>query len=167
MINKDVVISVLQELYDGKPIAFSKIKRRIKEDPEDIEKVLTELESEGLVKKYDVNGGKSYELVKVDSNTIVIGLLREIKDEIKKLEEIVGEKWKLNVGSFDEVYDKVKDNLGYASLENIRVELGLTKEEFYSRFRSYVESNYDLIAGGNEGYVRKGAVYGIVKRKKR
>lgn len=148
MINKDVVISVLQELYDGKPIAFSKIKRRIKEDPEDIEKVLTELESEGLVKKYDVNGGKSYELVKVDSNTIVIGLLREIKDEIKKLEEIVGEKWKLNVGSFDEVYDKVKDNLGYASLENIRVELGLTKEEFYSRFRSYVESNYDLIAGG-------------------
>lgn len=125
------------------------------------------MESEGLVKKYDVNGGKSYELVKVDSNTIVIGLLREIKDEIKKLEEIVGEKWKLNVGSFDEVYDKVKDNLGYASLENIRVELGLTKEEFYSRFRSYVESNYDLIAGGNEGYVRKGAVYGIVKRKKR
>lgn len=93
--------------------------------------------------------------------------MREIKDEIKKLEEIVGEKWKLNVGSFDEVYDKVKDNLGYASLENIRVELGLTKEEFYSRFRSYVESNYDLIAGGNEGYVRKGAVYGIVKRKKR
>ncbi|AHC51516.1 hypothetical protein SUSAZ_05855 [Sulfolobus acidocaldarius SUSAZ] len=167
MINKDVVISVLQELYDGKPIAFSKIKRRIKEDPEDIEKVLTELESEGLVKKYDVNGGKSYELVKVDSNAIVIGLLREIKDEIKKLEEIVGEKWKLNVGSFDEIYDKVKDNLGYASLENIRVELGLTKEEFYSKFRSYVESNYDLIAGGNEGYVRKGAVYGIVKRKKR
>ncbi|QIW24088.1 hypothetical protein EWF20_07980 [Sulfolobus sp. S-194] len=165
MISKEDVISVIKELYDGKPVAFSKIKRKIKADPEEIERVLNELEREGLVKKYDVGGGKAYEVSSIDGFSLILSEIRKLKEEIKRLQNMIVERQKLSVSSFDDAYDRVKDSLGYAKLGDIRLELGLSKEEFYSKFRSHVESNYELIAGGDEGFVRKGSIYGIIKKK--
>ncbi|BFH74175.1 hypothetical protein SJAV_21190 [Sulfurisphaera javensis] len=165
MIAKEDVISVIKELYDGKPVAFSKIKKKIKADPEELERVLNELEREGLVKKYEVGGGKAYEIFNVDPFSLIVSEIRKLREEIRKLEEMIEERQKLSFSEFDNAYERVKDSLGYAKLSDIRLELGLSKEEFYSKFRSYVESNYELIAGGDEGFVRKGSVYGIIKKR--
>mgnify|MGYP001772542101 FL=1 len=166
MVAKEEVISVIRELYDGKPVAFSKIKKKIKADPEELEKLLDEMSKEGLVKRYDVGGGKAYEVSAVDPLSLILSELKRLREEIKKLEELVEGKQKLSFSAFDEVYEKVKDNLGYAKLSDIRVEMGLSKEEFYSKFRDHIESKYELIAGGDEGLVRKGSVYGIIKKKR-
>jgi len=166
MIAKEEVISVIRELYDGKPVAFSKIKKKIKADPEELEKLLDEMSKEGLVKRYDVGGGKAYEVSSIDPFSLILSELKRLREEVKKLEELVEGKQKVSLSSFDEVYEKVKDNLGYAKMSDIRVEMGLSKEEFYSKFRDHIESKYELIAGGDEGLVRKGSVYGIIKKKR-
>ena len=160
-------MSVIQELYDGKPVAFSKIKRKIKESPEVLEELLSQLESEGLVKRYEIGGGKAYEPLHNDPISQILNIVKEIREEIKRLEGLIAEKQKVDFSLFDKVYEEVKDNLGYASLQAIRVELGLSKEEFYSKFKSHIEANYDLIAGGEEGLVRKGVIYGIIKKRGR
>lgn len=168
MLSETEVISAIKELYDGKPVSFSKIKRRLRADSEELAQILGNLEKEGKIKKVEVKGGKSYELVEVsnvDKLDKILDEIKEIKEEIKKLEEYLAEKRKISESTFDEVYEKVKDNLGYAHLQAIRVELGMTKEEFYSRMKRHIEENYDLIAGGEEGYVRKGVVYGIIKKR--
>jgi len=67
---------------------------------------------------------------------------------------------------FDEAYSRVSDDTGYAQLKAIRLEMGLSQEVFYRALRKHVEENYYLIAGGEEGFVRKGVVYGIVKGKR-
>ncbi|BCU70855.1 hypothetical protein [Stygiolobus caldivivus] len=165
MITKEQLMNVLQQLYDGKPVAFSKIKRKVRESPETIEELLTELEGEGLIKRYDVGGGKAYEPVKSDPTAQILYMLKEIKEELKRLEVLVTDKNRIDFSIFDKIYDEVKDNLGYASLQSIRIELGLSREEFYSRFKNHIESNYDLIAGGEEGLMKKGVVYGIIKKR--
>ncbi|MGC9105059.1 MAG: hypothetical protein ACP5HQ_01340 [Thermoprotei archaeon] len=66
---------------------------------------------------------------------------------------------------FDEAYSRVSDDTGYAQLRAIRLEMGLSQEVFYRALRKHVEERYFLIAGGEEGFVRKGVVYGIVKAK--
>ena len=164
MVSKEEVISVIKELYDGKPVAFSKIKKKIKADPEELEKLLEEMTREGIVKRYDIGGGKAYELINNDPFSLILSELKKLREEIKRLEELIEGKQKASFSLFDEVYEKVKDNLGYAKLSDIRIEMGLSKEEFYSKFRDYVESKYELIAGGDEGFVRKGSVFGIIKR---
>ncbi|ARM74815.1 hypothetical protein [Acidianus manzaensis] len=167
MIDELQVISAIKELYDGKAVSFSKIKKKLKADNEELSSILEKLEKEGKIKRINNGGGKSYELIEdnVEKNDLIIKEIRELKDEIKKLEEFLVEKKKINENSFDEVYEKVKDNLGYAHLEAIRLELGLSKEEFYSKMRKHIEEFYDLIAGGEEGYVRKGSIYGIIKKR--
>jgi len=95
--------------------------------------------------------------------------LKILRDEIHKIYDLLQKIVDLrNVSyrEFDETYERIKDSLGYAPLERIRIELGLTKEEFYSKFRKYIEENYDLIAGGEEGFIRKGSIYGIIKRRR-
>jgi DNA-binding HxlR family transcriptional regulator len=164
MLSKEEIISVIQELYDGKPIAFSKIKRKVKGDPEELERVLKELENEGIIRKHEVGGGKVYELVKVNKFDVIINMLNEIKAELKELKELVKGNGKVDTALFERIYNKVKDNLGYASLQAIRIEMGIGKEEFYSKFSRYIEENYTLIAGGEEGLIRKGVVYGIIKK---
>ncbi|MEJ2771824.1 MULTISPECIES: hypothetical protein [unclassified Stygiolobus] len=165
MITKEQLLAVLQELYDGKPVAFSKIKKKIKESPEIVEELLKQMEGEGLIRRYEVGGGKAYEPVKTDPITQILNMLKEIKEELRRLEDLVNEKSKIDYSLFDKIYDEIKDNLGYASLQSIRVELGLPKEEFYSKFKNHIESLYDLIAGGEEGLVKKGVVYGIIRKR--
>ncbi|AWR96335.1 hypothetical protein DFR86_01420 [Acidianus sulfidivorans JP7] len=167
MIDESQVISAIKELYDGKAVSFSKIKKKLKADNEELSLILDRLQEEGKIRKITSGGGKSYELIEkeIDKNDIILKEIRELKDEIKKLQEYIVEKKKISENSFDEIYDKVKDNLGYAHLQHIRLELGLSKEDFYSRMREHIEKYYDLIAGGEEGYVRKGSIYGIIKKR--
>lgn len=169
MLNDSQVISVIKELYDGKPVSFSKIKRRLKVESEELTSILDKLEKEGRVKRVDIGGGKSYEPVEIKSEKdkldVILDEIKELRDEIRKIQEYLMERKKIGENSFDEIYEKVKDSLGYAHLQAIRVELGMSKEEFYSKLKKHIEEHYDLIAGGDEGYVRKGVVYGIVKRR--
>ncbi|AEE94816.1 conserved hypothetical protein [Acidianus hospitalis W1] len=171
MLSEELVISALKELYDGRPVAFSKIKRKLKADGEELSLVLEKLEKEGKIKKIESGSGKSFELTSSNNGDNKFDLLlkeiTEIKDEIKKLQEAVLEKKKLSENYFDEIYNEVKDNLGYAHLKDIRIEMGLTKEEFYSKLKRHIEENYELIAGGEEGFVKKGSVYGIIIKRKR
>lgn len=165
MLSEDEIIAALKELYDGKPVAFSKIKRKLKCNGEELLNVLEKMEKSGKIKKIESGGGKAYEILEIDKTDIILSEIREIKDEIRKLQEYISEKKKISEDTFDAVYDKVKDNLGYAHLQAIRIELGMAKEEFYSKLKHHIEDNYDFIAGGEEGYVRKGSIYGIIKRR--
>ena len=67
---------------------------------------------------------------------------------------------------FDRVYDFVKDELGMASIKDIREQLGMTLEQFMAKFRDYIIRNYELISGGKEGIVKEGIMYGIIRRKR-
>lgn len=174
MLSDSQVISAVKELYNGKPVSFSKIKQKLRANNEELSLILEKLEKEGRVRRVEVGGGKSYELIEnnvnvaqsgVDKIDIVLNEIKELRDEIKKLQEYLTEKRKTSDNSFDEVYEKVKDNLGYAHLGAIRIELGMSREDFYSKMKKHIEENYDLIAGGDEGYIRKGAVYGIIKKR--
>jgi DNA-binding transcriptional regulator YiaG len=65
---------------------------------------------------------------------------------------------------FDKIFEEVKNPLGVASLKDIRERMGLSKEEFYSRFSQYIEANYQMYRGGDEGIVKNGVIFGIIKR---
>lgn len=167
MISKDDVFSFILNEYKvtGKPVSLTKIKRKFKDKT--IEEILMELEKDEKVRKYKISGRVIYEpLFKQDS---IMEELKILRDEIHKIYDLLQKIIDLrNVSyrEFDETYERIKDSLGYAPLERIRIELGLTKEEFYSKFRKYIEENYDLIAGGEEGFIRKGSIYGIIKRRR-
>ena len=94
---------------------------------------------------------------------------KEVSEEIRRFSEVFRYYFpdpKELARQFDEVYARVADNAGYAQLKTIRLELGLSQEVFYRALRSHIEEAYYLIAGGEEGFVRKGAIYGIVKVRK-
>ncbi|QKR00616.1 hypothetical protein GWK48_09690 [Metallosphaera tengchongensis] len=101
-----------------------------------------------------------------DKIDLVLKQITELREEVKKMQDLLSRGKRVNHLQFEQVYERVRDNLGYAHLQAIRVELGVSKEEFYSNLRDYIEENYDLIAGGDEGYVRRGSIYGIIKRKR-
>ncbi|MCY0859173.1 MAG: hypothetical protein OWQ54_01955 [Sulfolobaceae archaeon] len=185
MITKDDVFNVLLEEFKttNKPVPFSRLKRKLKDDPETLLNYLEELTSEGKVKKYEIGGGKSFEPITMEDKSVktdeistqspIVEELKIIKDELKKMNDLISKVLEVSkrdkevsYKDFDEAYERIKDSLGYAPLEKIRIELGLSKEDFYSKFREYIETHYHLIAGGEDGYVRKGVIYGIVRRRK-
>ncbi|QGA53160.1 hypothetical protein GFS03_00355 [Sulfolobus sp. E5-1-F] len=166
MISKDDVFTLILNEYKSsqKPVSLSKIKRKFKD--ESITQVLEELEKEGKIRRVEDKGKTTFE--PIDSLNIAEEL-KIIRDEIHRVLDLLQkliESKSLSYKDFDEAYDRIKDSLGYAPLERIRIELGFSKEEFYSKFRKYIEENYDLIAGGDEGFTRKGVTYGIIKRRR-
>ncbi|ACP47347.1 conserved hypothetical protein [Sulfolobus islandicus Y.N.15.51] len=166
MISKDDVFTLILNEYKNsqKPVSISKIKRKFKD--ESIAKVLEELEKEKKIRRVENKGKVSFE--PIDSLNIAEEL-KILRDEIHRVLDLLQkliESKSFSYKDFDEAYDRIKDSLGYAPLERIRIELGLSKEEFYSKFRKYIEENYDLIAGGDEGFTRKGVTYGIIKRRR-
>ncbi|ACP39281.1 conserved hypothetical protein [Sulfolobus islandicus Y.G.57.14] len=166
MISKDDVFTLILNEYKNsqKPVSISKIKRKFKD--ESIAKVLEELEKEKKIRRVENKGKVSFE--PIDSLNVAEEL-KILRDEIHRVLDLLQkliESKSFSYKDFDEAYDRIKDSLGYAPLERIRIELGLSKEEFYSKFRKYIEENYDLIAGGDEGFTRKGVTYGIIKRRR-
>ncbi|ADX83847.1 hypothetical protein [Saccharolobus islandicus] len=166
MISKDDVFTLILNEYKNsqKPVSISKIKRKFKD--ESITQVLEELEKERKIRRVENKGKVSFE--PIDSLNVAEEL-KILRDEIHRMLDLLQkliESKSFSYKDFDEAYDRIKDSLGYAPLERIRIELGLSKEEFYSKFRKYIEENYDLIAGGDEGFTRKGVTYGIIKRRR-
>ncbi|MCH4814976.1 MAG: hypothetical protein QXY87_04085 [Saccharolobus sp.] len=51
-------------------------------------------------------------------------------------------------------------------VKDLRIQLGLSLEEFMRKFRDYILEHYELISGGKEGIVKDGVLYGIIMRKK-
>jgi len=88
------------------------------------------------------------------------------------LREVLEEYFELYFGppktteDLDRVYDFVKDDLGMASIKDIREQMGMTLEQFMAKFRDYIIRNYELISGGKEGIVKGGVLYGIIRRRK-
>ncbi|MQL56605.1 PepK [Acidianus ambivalens] len=85
----------------------------------------------------------------------------------EKLDRILGilNKKVKTTRDLDSLYDKMKDSLGYVRIDNLRRELGMSLEEFLSTFGDYIEKHYELIPGGDEGFIRNGVRYGIIRRK--
>ena len=65
----------------------------------------------------------------------------------------------------DRTYDQVKDSLGMTTIEILRVQMGMTLEQFLARFRDYIIQNYELFPGGKEGIVLNGVVHGVIRRR--
>ena len=100
-------------------------------------------------------------------------VLKRILDEVKSLEQrlndlqqsLTGLKPKWTEKDLDRIYEQVKDRLGMTTIEILRVQMGLTLEQFMARFRDYIIKNYELFPGGKEGIVMNGAVYGVIRRR--
>lgn len=63
-------------------------------------------------------------------------------------------------------YETMKDKFGFVTIKNLRIRMGMTLEEFMRRFGDYIEENFELIAGGDEGFIKNGSIYGIIRRKR-
>ncbi|QJF12318.1 hypothetical protein ARV3_gp05 [Acidianus rod-shaped virus 3] len=94
-------------------------------------------------------------------------MLNEINnkmDEINKKLDIILQKLGFSNVDFDKVFEEVKNPMDIAVLKDIRERMGLPKEEFYSKYSSYIESHFQMYRGGDEGIVKHGAIFGIIKR---
>ena len=128
------------------------LARKLSAEESEVRKVLRGLEAEGKVVR---KGNRYYPRDGVE-------------ERLRRLEEIVSFYFPppdTLAKEFDEAYKRVADSAGYAQLKAIRLEMGLTQEVFYKALRGHIEANYDLVAGGDEGYVRKGVMFGIVRRR--
>ncbi len=168
--DKETVLQLIRDSYreEGKPVPLSKLKKRLGvKDISELLKALNELKEERKVTERIQGSGKSFSPADDELPSSIISALvedvRNLKEEVKALKE---SRPRIDYSSFDEAYQRISDSVGYASLERIRIELGMSKEDFYSKFRKYVEENYEMIAGGDDGYVRKGVLFGIIKRKR-
>ncbi|WP_236752415.1 hypothetical protein [Acidianus sp. HS-5] len=143
-----------------------------------IDKALKELEEEGVIKVKAKRGNATYYvLVKKSLNQKTESSLsvqqpaiqlpaqqNEIKQALREvLEEFFGKPKSFE--DLDKTYEFMKDSLGYVSIENLRKQLGLSIEQFMAKFGDYVLSNYELIPGGKDGFIKGGVLYGIIRRK--
>ncbi len=90
----------------------------------------------------------------------ILKLLNEIN---KKLDTLLQRNGSPNL-DFDKVFDEVKNPMGVATLKDIREKMGLSKEQFYSKYASHIQSSYKLFRGGEEGIVENGVIFGIIRR---
>ncbi|MGC9105464.1 MAG: hypothetical protein ACP5HQ_03465 [Thermoprotei archaeon] len=102
----------------------------------------------------------------VQPQTDLSSLKGVVKEAVKEaLMEYFGTK-EVTVSDLERVYDFVKNDLGMASIKDIREQLGLTLEQFMAKFRDYILQNFELISGGKEGFVKGGILYGIIRKKR-
>nr|WP_011167194.1 hypothetical protein [Acidianus ambivalens]CAA12523.1 PepK protein [Acidianus ambivalens] len=90
--------------------------------------------------------------------------INEIYNKLDEILQLLKSK-KKTPRDLDILYDKMKDSLGYVRIDNLRKELGMSLEEFLSTFSDHIEKHYELIPGGDEGFIRNGILYGIIRRK--
>lgn len=139
--------------------------------------VLNELEKEGKIKITKKGNGYTIELLDNEARTEESSLNKEVKKEIKengdiitilneinKKLDIILQKLGFSNVDFDKIFEEVKNPMGIAVLKDIRERMGLSKEEFYSKYSSYIESHFQMFRGGDEGIVKNGTIFGIIKR---
>ena len=192
MVTKDDVINIIMKYTGGdKKKEFAKTTlaeflgmKNKRSALKELDNILDELLKEGVIKLsrirgkakyYTLGDGKKEEVTTLESGDFkdlkkVVGeAVREVYEEyydaIRKLfEEYFGKP--KTIADFDRVYDFVKDDLGLASIRDIREQLGMTIEQFMDKFRDYIIQNYELHSGGKEGIVKGGVLYGIIRKKR-
>ncbi|BDB99561.1 hypothetical protein [Saccharolobus caldissimus] len=169
MISKDEVLNAIMKITGGdssKEFTKNKILEIIGKSKKGVDQILDDLIKEGKIRlsrtagraKYYVLSNREQEPRKIEYNTDIIkNALREV------LEEFFGKP--KTYDDLDKVYEIVKDDLGYATIKDLREQLGMTLEQFMGKFRDYILKNYELISGGKEGIVIKGVMYGIIRKK--
>ncbi|BCS91422.1 hypothetical protein [Metallosphaera javensis (ex Sakai et al. 2022)] len=131
---------------------------------------LLQLENEGIIKITKVGNGKRITLVETTPPSIVpadlSGLLNMISEINRKLDILLSscQGSSPTTQDLDKIFEQLKNPMGLASLKDIRERMGLSREQFYSRFSSYIEHNYQLYRGGEEGIIKGGVIFGIIKR---
>ncbi|AON96442.1 hypothetical protein [Acidianus two-tailed virus 2] len=98
-----------------------------------------------------------------EENENIIAKLNEINKKLDIILQKLGVSKFSNI-DFDKVFEEVKNPMGIAVLKDIRERMGLPKEEFYSKYSSYIESHFQMYRGGDEGIVKHGTIFGIIKR---
>ncbi|BFI75522.1 plasmid protein [Sulfurisphaera ohwakuensis] len=103
----------------------------------------------------------------------VLGLIPQSSDTNKldtidrKLDKVLEllEGRKKSIADLDRAYEMMKNSLGHVRIDLLRKQLGMSLEQFMNEFGDYILQNYELIQGGDEGFVKNGIVYGIIRRK--
>ncbi|MFP3202529.1 MAG: plasmid protein [Sulfolobus sp.] len=138
-----------------------------------LDKIFDELLKEGFIKLVKTSGNrKYYTLAKAMEKREEKPPHEDFETLKNVLREVLKEYFELYFGhpktteDLDKVYDFVKDDLGMASIKDIREQMGMTLEQFMAKFRDYIIRNYELISGGKEGIVKGGVLYGIIRRRK-
>ncbi|WP_338598521.1 hypothetical protein V6M85_07735 [Sulfolobus tengchongensis] len=187
MITKDDIINAIMK-FTGGDTSRKFTKNSIlnilgkKSSNKTIDKIFKELVNEGVISLATTKGKAKYyvlsknlkekEIAKEvrgktteNVNSDIQNVIREIVDEAirKYFEEYFGKPKTFQ--DLDNVYETVKDDIGYASINDIREQLGMSLEQFMSKFRDYILKHYELIAGGKEGFVIHGTRYGIIRKK--
>ena len=166
MVSKDEVKNAILKFTNGKTdVTFTKTTiQKVMNTSTKIDSILEELVNEGFIKLVKTTGrAKYYSLTKGQE---VKSDYEDLKRALREvLEEYFGKP--KTFSDLDKVYDEIKDSLGYAQIKDLREQLGMTIEQFMAKFRDYILQNYELIAGGKEGFIRNGSVYGIIRRKRR
>ncbi|WP_231136397.1 helix-turn-helix domain-containing protein [Acidianus ambivalens] len=133
-----------------------------------IDKIIKELESEGFIKFKEKRGqGIYYVLAKkqVEEKKAEEHDMKNLKDALREvLEEYFGKP--KSFADLDRTYDFMKDSLGYVRIDNLRKQLGMSIEQFMAKFGDYILQHYELIPGGEEGFIKGGVMYGIIRRKR-
>ncbi|MBB5254880.1 hypothetical protein [Sulfurisphaera ohwakuensis] len=165
----DVRDRLLEALRNnGGSIARSKVKFAS-------DKLLEELEKEGIITIKRWKDGRSRIILneqmkkeeekkeekRRDENKDITRLLNEINRKLDIILQRLGYTQQMD---FDKIFEEVKNPMGIASLKDIRERMGLSKEEFYSRYSNYIQSHYKLFRGGEEGIVKNGVIFGLIKR---
>ena len=138
-----------------------------------LDKIFDELLKEGFIKLVKTSGNRKYYTLAKAVEKREENPPHEDFETLKNvLREVLKEYFELYFGhpktteDLDKVYDFVKDDLGMASIKDIREQMGMTLEQFMAKFRDYIIRNYELISGGKEGIVKGGVLYGIIRRRK-
>lgn len=181
MISKDEILNAIMKFTGGsssKEFTKTNILTELgkKSQSKTVDKIFEELVNEGIITLNRTRGNAKYYVLskKVESEkeekktvekTDSQNPIKEIVDEVikKYFEEYFGKPKTFE--DLDKVYEQVKDDVGYASITDLRIQLGMSLEQFMSKFRDYIIKNYELISGGKEGLVIHGTMYGIIRRK--
>lgn len=121
---------------------------------------------ENLGEKTEDIEGKSLDQIKALESALDIVLSKYYERLIEDLKKIIFRDRIPTPEDLDRVYEFAKNSLGHASIKDLRIQLGLSLEEFMRYFREYILQNYELIPGGEEGFIKGGVMYGIIRRKR-
>jgi hypothetical protein len=60
----------------------------------------------------------------------------------------------------------MKDSVGYVRIDHLRRQLVMSLEQFMVKFGDHILQHYELIPGGEEGFIIGGVTYRIIRRKR-
>lgn len=195
-ISKDLIRDTIIDLSKSGKTIFSKQelleKLGKKRSSKAIDDIIEDLIKEGFIRRikqgknnreiqFMLIGDKNIEESKdLDKKEGMENSLNQIKAFENALDEVLGKYYERLIedlkkmfrdkvpttADLDRVYEFSKNSLGHAQIKDLRIQLGLSLEEFMRYFRDYILQNYELIPGGEEGFIKGGVMYGIIRRKR-